>query len=146
MVQLSPSQQSLLLSAPVGHLATASSEGVPHVIPICFTCDGPTIYSVLDQKPKRASLTRLRRVRNILENPNVALVVDHYEDDWGRLWYILLTGTAQLMLDGEEREKAIGLLRSKYHQYRGMQIDSNPVIKIVLSKVVSWGLKEPEAD
>ena len=80
-----------------------------------------------------------------MENPNIALVVDHYEDDWGRLWYILLTGTAQLMLDGEERIKSIGLLRSKYHQYRDMDIDSNPVIKIVPSRVVSWGIKNSGA-
>ena len=145
MFQLSPLQRSLLISAHVGHLATANSEGIPHVIPVCFTCDGDTIYSVLDQKPKRAALTRLRRVRNIMENPNIALVVDHYEDDWGRLWYILLTGTAQLMLDGEERIKSIGLLRSKYHQYRDMDIDSNPVIKIVPSRVVSWGIKNSGA-
>ncbi|MCH8962088.1 MAG: NTP transferase domain-containing protein [Bacteroidetes bacterium] len=70
----------MLASARTGHLATADQAGVPHVIPVCFAVEGDVIYSVLDQKPKRTSLTRLRRVRNILANPQVALVVDHYED------------------------------------------------------------------
>ena len=101
MVQLSTQQATLLSDAPVGHLSTASQAGAPHVIPVCFALDTQEedyrIYIVLDQKPKRAALTRLRRVRNILENPKVALVVDHYDADWSQLWYILLTGTAELL-------------------------------------------------
>ena len=141
MAQLSPDQIRLLAEAPVGHLATAAASGAPHVIPLCFTpsSEGQAVYSVLDQKPKRTALTRLRRVRNILENPQVALVVDHYEADWNRLWYLLITGRAELLLEGEERDDAIGLLRQKYPQYREMDIDGNPVIKITPQRVVSWG-------
>ena len=140
MTQLSPLQQNLLAAAPVGHLATASAGGAPHVIPVCFALRGQAIYSVLDQKPKRTSLFRLRRVRNLRENPQVSLVVDHYEDDWGNLWYILVSGAAELLLEGEERREAVALLRQKYRQYREMPIDSNPVIKITPARVVSWGL------
>ena len=156
-MQLSDEQVKRLAAAPAGHLSTASKSGVPHVIPVCFALahreDGPVIYIVLDQKPKRAALTRLRRVRNILANPRVALVVDHYDDDWTQLWYILITGTAQL-LEGErstahpepvegssasdEITHAIRLLRDKYPQYRDMDIDGNPVIKITPGRVVSW--------
>ena len=140
MVQLSSSQSRLLAGARIGHLSTADTAGAAHVIPVCYAFDGHSIYSVLDQKPKRTSLTRLRRVKNILANPQVALVVDHYEEEWSLLWYILVTGKAELLLEGDERAEAIGKLREKYQQYRDMAIDLNPVIKITPGKVVSWGL------
>lgn len=147
LARLSPEQTQLLSEAPVGRLATASATGAPHVIPVCFASDGHYIYSVLDGKPKRAALTRLRRVRNLLDNPQVALLVDHYEADWSRLWYLLITGAAELLgedgededKEGQEREEAIGLLRQKYPQYRDMDIDGNPVIRITPQRVVSWG-------
>ena len=113
------------------------------MIPVCFATRGQFIYSVLDQKPKRAALTRLRRVRNIQANPQVTLLVDHYEEDWSRLRYILVAGRAELLLEGEERVAAIALLRDKYPQYRGMDIDQNPVIKITATRVVSWGPGPP---
>ena len=140
MVQLSSAQTRLLATARIGHLATADATGAPHVIPVCYVLNGYNIYSVLDQKPKRSPLTRLRRVRNILANPQVALVVDHYEEEWGRLWYILVTGRAELLEEGDEMKEAIALLREKYQQYRDMEIDQNPVIKIVSARAISWGL------
>jgi len=149
LTQLTPSQIRLLASARTGHLATAGLTGAPHVIPVCFALGGEpiqsdVIYSVLDQKPKRTSLTRLRRVRNILANPQVSLVVDHYEEAWDRLWYILIRGHAELLLEGEERVQAIALLRQKYDQYQAMDIDDNPVIKIVAEGTVVWGLDDGE--
>ena len=141
LAQLPAGQAELLAHAPVGRLATANANGVPHVIPVCFALMDGMIYSVLDQKPKRAPLTRLRRVRNILANPQVSLVVDHYEENWERLWYILISGTAELLEEGAERPAAIQVLRQKYAQYRAMDIDPNPVIKITPSQVVSWGFR-----
>ncbi len=140
MNPLSSHQAKLLASVRVGHLATADTGGAPHVVPVCFAAQGQFIYSVLDQKPNRAPLTRLRRVRNIQSNPQVTLLLDHYEEDWTRLWYLMITGTAELLADGPERVSAIALLRDKYRQYRDMDIDANPVIKITGLKVVSWGL------
>ena len=102
----------------MGHLATADANGRPHVIPVCFAYDGQHIYSVLDAKPKRGALTGLRRVRNILANPQVSLVIDHYDEDWTRLWYLLVQGRAELVEDGPEPPAAIALLREKYPQYR----------------------------
>ena len=153
MLTLTPHQVRRLAEAQVGRLATASASGVPHVIPVCFALDrhedGAAIYVVLDQKPKRAELTRLRRVRNILENPQVSLVVDHYDADWTRLWYILLTGTAQLLAEGAgedgQRRNAIHLLRRKYLQYREMDIDDNPVIWTAVERAVAWSYT-PESD
>ena len=130
----------MLADARVGHLATADEQGTPHVIPVCFAVDQENIYSVLDQKPKRAALTRLRRVRNILANPQAALIVDHYQEEWRELWYILVRGSTELLVDGEERVVAIEVLRRKYQQYREMGIANNPVIKLTPQSIVTWGL------
>ncbi len=128
----------LVQNARVARFATADASGAPHLIPICFVYDGGAFYSVLDQKPKRTSVTRLRRVRNILENPKAALVIDSYEEDWSRLWYILITGEATLLGPGSEQSEAVAMLREKYPQYRDMDLEDAPVIKITPDKVVSW--------
>ena len=138
MAQFSTRQLEMLASARVGHLATAGEDARPHVIPVCFTTDGRSIYSVLDQKPKRTGLTRLRRVKNILANPQATLLVDHYEEDWGNLWYLMVSGRAELLMDGQEQTGAVTLLRDKYQQYRAMDIGLNPVIKITPESIVSW--------
>ena len=140
MPHLTEQQLRILQSARIGHLATSNAQASPYVIPVCFASDGQSIYSVLDRKPKRAALTKLRRVRNILENPRASLVVDHYEEDWSSLWYMLITGPAELLEEGAERSASIPLLRAKYQQYRQMDIDDNPVIKLIPERIVSWGL------
>lgn len=150
-MQLTPQQSRRLETAPVARLATAGANAAPHIIPVCFVLDGnpgvagrPRLYSVLDQKPKRAALTRLRRVRNILENPQAALLVDHYNPaDWSQLWYILITGPAELLTADNaalqpERQAAIAQLRQKYPQYRDMDIAENPVIRLTAARVVEW--------
>jgi PPOX class probable F420-dependent enzyme len=137
--EFSARQLELLTSARVGHLATADENSRPHVIPVCFSTDGRYIYSVLDQKPKRTALTRLRRVKNILANPQAALLVDHYEEEWGNLWYVMVSGRADLVMEGQEQTDAVALLREKYQQYRDMDIALNPVIKITPDNIVSWG-------
>ena len=94
---------------------------------------------MLDQKPKSVALTRLRRVRNILANPQAALVVDHYEEDWAQLRYVLVSCSAE-MLSGDEDEAAaaVALLRNKYPQYRRMDLDGNPVIKLTPKRFTAW--------
>ena len=135
---LNERQVALLNLEPVGHLATADVNGHPHVIPFCFVCLDGIIYSALDAKPKSAELRRLRRVRNILENPRVSMIVDHYEPDWSRLWYLLVQGTAGLLEPCPEQAAAIGRLRAKYAQYRAMDMDGNPVIKITPARAIGW--------
>ena len=105
---------------------------------MCYAFDGQAVYSVLDQKPKRTALIRLKRVRNIQSNPKVSLVVDHYEEDWRHLWYLLVHGDALLLEVGQEQSEAVRLLRQKYQQYQHMDIDQNPVIKITPTRVISW--------
>ena len=138
MSVLNEQQVSLLTRTPVGRLATADGNGRPHVIPVCFACDGRLIYSVLDAKPKSGSLRSLRRVRNILANPHVSLVIDHYESDWSKLWYLLVRGRAQLLEPCHEQAAAIALLRAKYPQYRKMELDDNPVIRITPERATGW--------
>jgi PPOX class probable F420-dependent enzyme len=128
----------LLREARVGRLATADRRGRPHVIPVCFVLDGQTIYTAIDEKPKQAAPRSLRRVRNIVENPEVALVVDHYDEDWERLRYVLVSGTAQVIGEGTDHARAIALLRMKYPQYRTMRLEERPVVKIVPRRVVTW--------
>ena len=122
----------------MGHLATSDTEGRPHVIPFCYVFDGETIYSVLDAKPKTTPLRQLRRVRNILANPYVSVVIDHYEEDWLRLHYVLISGVATLLDSGDEWSEAITMLREKYPQYRRMDLDESPVIKITPARFSPW--------
>lgn len=144
MPKLSPAQDSFLRSARTGHLATADEQGQPHVIPVCYAFDGESIYSVLDAKPKTTPLRNLRRVRNILANPQVSLVVDHYEEDWKQLQYIMVWGKAELLESGQEWAQAIAILREKYPQYESMDLDDSPVIKIDPSRFVPWSF-QPES-
>jgi len=142
--KLSPNQVNFLRSARTAHLATADAKGQPHVIPVCYVFDGEAIYSVLDAKPKSTPLRQLRRVRNILANPQVSLVVDHYEEDWSRLRYVLVSGEAGLLQEGEEWARAIATLRDKYPQYQAMDLDESPVIKIIPSRFIPWSF-QPES-
>jgi PPOX class probable F420-dependent enzyme len=128
----------LLRSARVARLATADGRGRPHVVPICFAIDGDNLFTPLDAKPKKTTPLNLQRVRNIFANPRVAVVVDHYEEDWSRLGYVLLQGKAKLLRRGAKHRRAIRLLRAKYTQYRAMDIDRAMVIAITVEHVYTW--------
>ena len=145
MEQFSPQQIAFLNMERAGHLATADRLGQPHVVPVCYACDGNTLYIALDEKPKRVSAQRLKRVANILENSQVALVVDRYDDDWSRLAYVLVEGRAEILQPGDvEHERAISLVRARYSQYRSMALESRPAIAIRPSKIVAWGALSPD--
>jgi len=136
-LHLTPAASQFIRAARVAHLATADASGQPLVIPICFAFDGKEFFSPIDEKPKRT--TRLRRLRNIAENPQVSLIIDHYEDDWRRLAYVLVSGRARVLLRGERHKRAVKLLRKKYSQYRRMAIADRPVIAITPRQFRSWG-------
>jgi PPOX class probable F420-dependent enzyme len=137
--RLTPAASRLVNSARVAHLATADAAGQPHVIPICFVFDGANFYSPIDEKPKRVTASKLKRLRNIRENPRVALVIDHYDENWAKLAYILVTGRARLLASGSKHRKAENLLRRKYSQYRKMSIDRLPMILIRPTRMTTWG-------
>lgn len=128
----------MLRDARIARLATADAQGKPHVIPVCFAFDGQAIYTAIDEKPKRTSPRGLRRVRNIMANPRVALVVDHYDEDWRRLRYVLVQGTAAIIDGGPDHRKAIAHLRDKYRQYRTMRLETRPVLKISPLTIAAW--------
>ena len=136
--RLSPHALQLIRSARIAHLATADRFGQPHVVPICFAFDGKYFYSPIDEKPKGTAPNNLKRLRNIRENPQVSLVIDYYEEDWSKLCYVLITGTARILQRGESHRRAVTLLRKKYSQYRRMQIDTRPIIVITPKRITFW--------
>ena len=137
LLHLTPAVSRFVRAARVAHLATADAGGQPLVIPICFVFDGKEFFSPIDEKPKRT--TRLKRLRNIAENPQVSLIIDHYEEDWRRLAYVLVSGRARVLLRGERHKRAVELLRKKYLQYRRMAIHERPMIVITPKRLTSWG-------
>jgi PPOX class probable F420-dependent enzyme len=126
---------SRLTTARVARLATTDADGRPHVVPIVFAIDGDTLYSAVDRKPKRSR--RLRRIENARARPDVTVLVDHYEDDWSGLWWIRLRGTARVLDDGSERERALALLRDKYPQYV-VEPPDGPVLAIDVTERREW--------
>jgi PPOX class probable F420-dependent enzyme len=121
----------------VARLATADAAGRPHVVPVCFALEGSSLYITIDEKPKRG--VPLKRVRNIAENPNVALVVDRYDENWTQLAWVMLRGPAEILEAGAEHDAAQALLRQKYPQLAAMRIDGLPVIALRIARTTAWG-------
>jgi len=128
----------LATAAPVARLATVDADGRPHLVPCCFALEGDVAYSVVDHKPKRTAA--LRRLDNIAANPGVCLLVDHYDDDWSALWWVRFDGTARVVIEGPEHERAITRLMAKYPQYRATP-PSGAVVAIDVTTVRSWSAR-----
>lgn len=127
-----PEARKRFADSPVARLATADAAGVPHVVPITFVVEDDVIYFVIDHKPKRS--TNLRRLRNIAENPAVAVITDQYADDWSALWWARADGRAEIWEDGEDRSKAVAQLQGKYPQYE----ETPPHGPVVAIRVAAW--------
>jgi PPOX class probable F420-dependent enzyme len=121
---------------PVARLATAGADGDPHLVPVVFALVEDLLYIVIDEKPK--STLRLRRLRNIADNPRAAFLVDVYSDDWSRLRWIMLRGPAEVIAAGPEQARAVSALRARYPQYQSMALDDRPVIRLSIERVTSW--------
>ena len=134
-----PEARALLESARVARLATADPKARPHVIPFCYALDGDAIVFVVDEKPKAEGRT-LKRIRNLGENPSVALVVDHWDEDWSRLEYVLVQGEAAVVDDEKIWARAIERLRERYPQYRAMTLEParNAIVRIEVRRVHHW--------
>jgi PPOX class probable F420-dependent enzyme len=135
---MNPDQRAFLNRRHLAHLATADRNGAPHVIPVCYAVAEDDLYIAIDEKPKRRDRP-LKRLRNISENPAVAVIVDRYDEDWSRLGWVLLRGRATLVHDGPEFTTALALLRARYPQYATMNLEANPVIAVRIDRVTSWG-------
>ena len=140
---LSERERQFLAGRKVGHLATADRAGAPHVVPVCFAVADAALYITIDEKPKRGGRP-LKRLRNIAENPAVAVTVDRYDDDWTRLGWVMLRGRAEILAGGDEHARAQALLRSRYPQLAAMRIGDLPVIAVRLERVTSWGDLSPD--
>jgi PPOX class probable F420-dependent enzyme len=130
---------SRLAAARVARLATTDPDGRPHLVPIVFALDGHTLYSAVDRKPKRSQ--QLRRIENARARPEVTVLVDHYDEDWSRLWWIRLRGLARVLDDGAERERALALLRGKYAQYE-REPPEGAVLAVDLTEVREWSSRD----
>ncbi len=137
-----------IAEARVARLATADGSGAPHNVPVCYWFDGERIYFAIDEKPKRQTGNRIKRMRNIAENPRVALLIDHYEADWTQLAYVLIHGEARVVEDPQEYMAALRYLRDKYLQYRRMTLspERNPIVKIEPQRVHVWGTRFKPAE
>ena len=135
---ITEAQRRFVVAGRVAHLATADALGVPHVVPVCYALAGETLYITIDEKPKRRDVA-LKRLRNIMENPAVALTVDRWDEDWTRLGWVMLRGEAEILRGGKEHDAAQDVLREKYEQYRTMDLAPLPVIAVPVRRVSSWG-------
>jgi PPOX class probable F420-dependent enzyme len=124
-----------LAAARVARLATTGENRQPHLVPVTFAVDGDQICIAIDHKPK--TTTNLRRLRNIRENPRVALLADHYEEDWDRLWWVRADGHASVLEDGRQRERSLDILAARYEQYRQTR-PAGPVIVIDTDRWTGW--------
>ncbi|MCH8809288.1 MAG: TIGR03668 family PPOX class F420-dependent oxidoreductase [Proteobacteria bacterium] len=137
---LSQAERRFLESRRVAYLATADASGAPHVVPVCFAVAESGIYITIDEKPKRVAARALKRLRNIAENPQVALVADRYDDrEWSRLGWVMVRGRAEVLDGGPEHAAALLGLRARYPQLAAMALEGRPVIAIRVERVASWG-------
>lgn len=133
----------LIATARVARLATADQYARPHVVPIVFVYEHPHLYSPIDSKPKKVGDWRhLRRVQNVVTNGRASVVIDVWDEDWAKLRYVLLEGTADVLESGNERDRALALLEAKYPQYKAMPLGDAPVIRVTVERRVEWSGSE----
>jgi PPOX class probable F420-dependent enzyme len=111
---------------------------VPHLVPVCFAIAGDSLYITIDEKPKRTDIP-LKRLRNISANPEVAVTMDRWDEDWRRLAWVMLHGRAEILADGAEHDRAQERLRGRYPQYRSMDLAALPVIAMRIARASAWG-------
>ncbi len=145
---LRPPELDFLVGARTAVLATIDGGGLPRLVPICFVVtESPRLllHSPLDEKPKRVVDPHdLERVRDILERPAVAVLIDRWSEDWSRLGWLRLQGIAELVepddaADAHEHAAAVAALRQKYPQYESHRLEDRPLIRIAVERSRSWG-------
>lgn len=137
---LKPEETAFVQKQRVARLATADENGSPHAVPVCYAFDGTHFYTPLDKKPKRVSGMELRRVHNITARHEAVLLIDQYADDWSQLGYIMIHGSADLIMPSHDLHlEAVRLLRERYQQYLTMPLEDAPIIVISPQRINSWG-------
>jgi len=129
----------LFAQSPVAMLATVGPDGAPHLVPVVFAVntdrEQPVVYTAVDAK--RKSTKRLQRLTNIEANPRVSMLVDNYDEDWTRLWWVRADGVAEIHYSGDEMASGYALLRRKYVQYQRLALDG-PVVTVTVARWSSW--------
>ena len=124
-------------AGPVARLATADAAGRPHLVPVVFAVVRDTVYSAVDDKPKRVPGRRLARVRHLRRRPEAALTVDRYDDDWSKLAWVQVLGAVRIIDDPSERPGAIAALRAKYEAY-GHRSPDGPLLELTPTRALHW--------
>jgi PPOX class probable F420-dependent enzyme len=120
----------------VARLATVRPDGRPHLVPVTFAFAAPElVVTAVDHKPKRS--TDLQRLRNVDAHPEVSLLVDAYDEDWSRLWWVRLDATAEVVRDEPTRSSLAAALVERYPAYAGRP-PAGPVLAMTVHTVVSW--------
>jgi PPOX class probable F420-dependent enzyme len=132
-----------LAQARVGHLATTTADDRPHVVPVCFALVGEEIVSAIDRKPK--TTTQLRRLDNVRAHPEACLIVDHWDEDWTRLWWVRVDGPARVLEPGAELDDLLGALHDKYRANYGMQRPDGPAIVLRAERWGGWAADDSSA-
>lgn len=122
-------------AARVARLATVSTEGEPHLVPVCLALIENTAYIAVDHKPKRS--TELRRTANLVATGRACLLVDRYDEDWEQLWWVRLDGTGRVVQEPAERTAARAALMAKYRQYRTRPPDG-PMLAVDIHRYRGW--------
>jgi len=128
--------------ARVARLATVRPDGAPHAVPVVFVLEGGTVWFVVDRKPKRHR--RLQRLANLEADPRASVLVDAYDEDWRRLWWVRADGRARIVASGRELERAIDLLAAKYPPYAERR-PPGPAVAIEVARW-SWWPRDPASD
>jgi PPOX class probable F420-dependent enzyme len=140
-------ERAYLTAARVARLATADADGRPHAVPICFALLDDAIVTPIDEKPKANDPDALRRVRDITANPRVAVVADHYHENWDHLGWLKIFGTATIHNpDHDQHPDAVTALRNKYDQYHDHALEHRPIVHITPGSVHNWGDLEHRND
>ncbi|MGW1538710.1 TIGR03668 family PPOX class F420-dependent oxidoreductase [Streptomyces sp. NPDC002309] len=138
-MRLSPAEaRRRFVTASVARLATAGADGTPHLVPVTFAVVDEVLYFAVDDKPK--STRDLRRLRDIRENPSVAVLADHYDEDWSALWWARADGRGEILEDGPESRRAVESLRGKYtrHDQYGNSPPPGPVVAVRVTRWSGW--------
>ena len=122
-------------ASPVARLATVRPDGAPHVVPVVFALVDGTVYSAVDAKPKRGS--RLQRIENVRAEPRCALLVDHYEDDWSRLWWVRADGRGAVVDEPPSAHPGVRALVERHPQYRE-EPPSGPLLVVAVERWSGW--------
>jgi PPOX class probable F420-dependent enzyme len=138
---ISPDIEEFIQRVRVARLATIDSDFKPHLVPVVFVFDRNYFFIPVDEKRKKAKPEKLRRIKNIQRNPNVALLIDEYNEDWTRLAFVMIQGIASIVKSRPQADiqvqKALKQLTIKYTQYQRVGI-GELLIRIKPEKVVSW--------